>query len=80
MVCCSSSSLTIGNESHCCDERDLVCRTDWHHHDNGARMNALGRCEVGRRRKRSSEQTGLGSIEKIKVRVIDARTRPGRIQ
>lgn len=29
---------------------------------------------MGRRRKRGSEQTGLGGVGKIRVRLVDART------
>ena len=31
---------------------------------------------MGRRRKQGSEQTGLGGVEKIRVRQVDARTGP----
>jgi hypothetical protein len=31
---------------------------------------------MGRRRKRGSEQTGLGGVGKIRVRPVDARTEP----
>jgi hypothetical protein len=31
---------------------------------------------MGRRRKQGNEQTGLGGVEKIRVRQIDARTGP----
>ena len=31
---------------------------------------------MGRRRKQGSEQTGLGGVGKIRVRLVDARTKP----
>ena len=31
---------------------------------------------MGRRRKQGSEQTGLGGVGKIRVRLVDARTGP----